>query len=119
MNTREESSGSFRPWGFFMFRQLVRDGRDANRLSRVVLLPTVVVLACMAGGPLWGASDPSETMKRRQQGILTGMPFMANVAPRTFVDDLGRKIYLAKVPKRIVSLAPSITEMLFAIGAGE
>ncbi|MYA29367.1 MAG: ABC transporter substrate-binding protein, partial [Nitrospira sp. SB0666_bin_27] len=58
-------------------------------------------------------------MKRRQQGILTGMPFMANVAPRTFVDDLGRKIYLAKVPKRIVSLAPSITEMLFAIGAGE
>ncbi|MYJ53498.1 MAG: ABC transporter substrate-binding protein [Nitrospira sp. SB0672_bin_25] len=102
-----------------MFRQLVRDGRDANRLSRVVLLPTVVVLACMAGGPLWGASDPSETMKRRQQGILTGMPFMANVAPRTFVDDLGRKIYLAKVPKRIVSLAPSITEMLFAIGAGE
>ena len=119
MNTREESSGSFRPWGFFMCRQFVRNGRDANRLSRVVPLLTVVLLACMAGGPLWGASDPSETMKRRQQGILTGMPFMANVAPRTFVDDLGRKIYLAKVPKRIVSLAPSITEMLFAIGAGE
>ncbi len=46
------------------------------------------------------------------------MPFMANVAPRTFVDDVGRKIYLAGIPKRIVSLAPSITEMLFAIGAG-
>ncbi len=55
-------------------------------------------------------------MKRRQQGILTGMPFMANVAPRTFVDDLGRKLYLAQPPKRIVSLAPSITEMLFALG---
>ncbi|HJU03681.1 MAG TPA: helical backbone metal receptor, partial [Nitrospiraceae bacterium] len=55
-------------------------------------------------------------MKRRQQGILTGMPFMANLAPRTFVDDLGRKIYLAKPPIRIVSLAPSVTEMLFAIG---
>ncbi len=53
--------------------------------------------------------------KRRQQGILTGMPFMANVAPRTFVDDLGRKIYLAKTPTRIVSLAPSITEILFAL----
>lgn len=46
------------------------------------------------------------------------MPFMANVAPRTFVDDVGRKIYLAKPPKRVVSLAPSITEILFAIGAG-
>ncbi|MCH7567019.1 MAG: cobalamin-binding protein [Nitrospirae bacterium] len=58
-------------------------------------------------------------MKRRQQGILTGMPFMANLAPRTFVDDLGRKIYLAKPPTRIVSLAPSITEILFAIGLDE
>lgn len=57
-----------------------------------------------------------ESMKRRQQGILTGMPFMANIAPRTFVDDLDRKLYLAKPPTRIVSLAPSITEILFAIG---
>ena len=58
-------------------------------------------------------------MKRRQQGILTGMPFMANVVPRTFVDDLGRKLYLAKVPNRLVSLAPSITETLYAIGLGD
>lgn len=58
-------------------------------------------------------------MKRRQQGILTGMPFMAHVSSRSFVDDAGRKIYLAKTPARIVSLAPSVTEMLFAIGAAE
>lgn len=57
-------------------------------------------------------------MKRRQQGILTGMPFMAHVSSRSFVDDTGRKIYLAKAPTRIVSLAPSVTEILFAIGAG-
>jgi len=44
------------------------------------------------------------------------MPFMANVAPRTFLDDTGRKLYLATPPKRIISLAPSITEILFAIG---
>ena len=58
----------------------------------------------------------SVTMKRRQQGILTGMPFMANITPRTFLDDAGRKLFLAKPPTRIVSLAPSITEMLFALG---
>ena len=58
-------------------------------------------------------------MTRRQQGILTGMPFMANVTPRTFVDDLGRKIFLAKAPKRVVSLAPSITEILYAIGLND
>lgn len=58
-------------------------------------------------------------MKRRQQGILTGMPFMANITPRTFVDDLGRKIYLAKAPTRVISLAPSITEILYAIGLND
>jgi iron complex transport system substrate-binding protein len=68
---------------------------------------------------LAGYADVASMKKRRQQGILTGMPFMANVAPRTFVDDLGRKIFLAKVPARIVSLAPSITETLYAIGLAE
>jgi iron complex transport system substrate-binding protein len=63
-------------------------------------------------------ADEAE-MTRRQQGILTGMPFMANVTPRTFVDDLGRKIFLAKEPKRVVSLAPSITEILYAIGLND
>lgn len=57
-------------------------------------------------------------MKRRQQGILTGMPFMAHVSSRSFIDDTGRRVYLANAPNRIISLAPSVTEMLFAIGAG-
>ncbi|TAL09022.1 MAG: cobalamin-binding protein [Nitrospirae bacterium] len=55
-------------------------------------------------------------MKRRQQGILTGMPFMANVSDKTFTDDLGRRVYLAKPARRVVSLAPSVTEILFAVG---
>jgi iron complex transport system substrate-binding protein len=67
------------------------------------------------------ARGEHETMAkpRRQQGILTGMPFMANVAQRTFVDDLGRKLYLAKPPARVVSMAPSVTESLYALGLGE
>lgn len=55
-------------------------------------------------------------MKRRQQGILTGMPFMANVSEKTFTDDVGRRVYLAKPARRVVSLAPSVTEILFAVG---
>jgi iron complex transport system substrate-binding protein len=58
----------------------------------------------------------NEAMKRRQQGIVTGMPFMANIASRTFLDDAGRRLYFASAPQRVVSLAPSITEMLFALG---
>jgi iron complex transport system substrate-binding protein len=57
-------------------------------------------------------------LKRRQPGILTGMPFMANVSSRTFVDDTGRKVFFANAPRRIVSLAPNITEMLFALDSG-
>lgn len=57
-------------------------------------------------------------MARRQQGILTGMPFMAHVSSRSFIDDAGRRIYFAQAPRRVISLAPSVTEMLFAIGAG-
>ena len=94
-----------------------RGAKERKRRARVGLVfLTIALLIVPAGDPPFGFSDPSTPMKRRQQGILTGMPFMANVAPRTFVDDLGRKLYLAEPPKRIVSLAPSITEILFAIG---
>jgi iron complex transport system substrate-binding protein len=55
-------------------------------------------------------------VKRRQQGILTGMPFMANVSEKTFTDDMGRRVYLANPARRVVSLAPSVTEILFAVG---
>jgi len=36
--------------------------------------------------------------------------------PGTFVDDLGRTVNIEKVPQRIISLAPSNTEILFALG---
>ncbi|MGQ0812245.1 MAG: ABC transporter substrate-binding protein [Nitrospiraceae bacterium] len=96
---------------------------SSRRTSLHVELLLLVAVSIGVGiGTVWGlADDQGEpgVMKRRQQGILTGMPFMANVATRTFVDDLGRKIYLAKAPTRIVSLAPSVTEILFAIDMGE
>ncbi len=38
--------------------------------------------------------------------------------PLALKDDLGREVKLAARPARIVSLAPSITEILFAVGAG-
>jgi len=47
----------------------------------------------------------------------------APIAPKagtlTFTDDLGNTIELAGYPQKIISLSPSTTEILFAIGAGE
>jgi len=37
----------------------------------------------------------------------------------TFVDDLGRQVTIERIPQRIVSLAPSNTEILFALGLGD
>ncbi len=83
----------------------------------VATLFVVCIVGAWSDGSVVQADEAE--MTRRQQGILTGMPFMANVTPRTFVDDLGRKIFLAKAPRRVVSLAPSITEILYAIGLND
>jgi len=40
-------------------------------------------------------------------------------ASQTVTDDLGRRVFLAHPPKHILSLAPSVTEILFAVGAGD
>lgn len=39
--------------------------------------------------------------------------------PLTITDDLGRQVTVKKTPQRIVSLAPSNTEILFALGLGD
>lgn len=40
-------------------------------------------------------------------------------APISIVDAIGRSVTFEKTPEKIVSLAPSITEMLFALGLGD
>ena len=138
MKKRVQSSRFMKPWGFFIlarfwgFQENVCGPRRGDvplspRESKRDLYLTVLrlfsgIVACFCFSSFFISytyAQENDLMKRRQQGILTGMPFMANIAPRTFVDDLDRKLYLAKPPKRIVSLAPSITEILFAIGAEE
>jgi len=49
----------------------------------------------------------------------TPVPPTATPAPLRFTDDLGNEVVLQTCPRRIISIAPSITESLFAIGAGK
>ncbi len=109
MKKRVQSSGSMQALGIFLLSRW-------NRYHVVAIAWLLVVLSVfLAQAAECGQGDDRE-MKRRHQGILTGMPFMAHVSSRSFVDDAGHRIYLAKPPARIVSLAPSITEMLFSLG---
>jgi iron complex transport system substrate-binding protein len=73
-------------------------------LAFLVLLPLVLVAAC-ASAPAAIAS-PSPT---------TGPAHY----PITVVDDRGKALTLSAAPSRIVSLAPSATEIVFALGAGD
>jgi iron complex transport system substrate-binding protein len=53
-----------------------------------------------------------------------GVALPTNIPPGTtfpvsMSDDLGRQVQVAKTPQRIVSLAPSNTEIVFALGLGD
>ncbi len=148
MKKRVQSSRLLKPWGFFILVRIWDGwgkgwgelrGADSHpsgfsfyekspvgereyfpiRIAGV-FLSSIIAFSIVASWPVAQVhSEDIDPMKRRRQGILTGMPFMSNLAPRTFVDDMGRKLYLAKPPRRIISLAPSVTEILFAIGLNE
>lgn len=55
-----------------------------------------------------------ETAQPEQDGSQQGTQY-----PVTVTDSLGNEVTIEKYPERIVSLSPSSTEILFAIGAGE
>lgn len=67
-----------------------------NLLFSICILAALLLSACAAAAPV---AEPTE-------------------APITLVDGLGRTVTLAAPAEKIVSLAPSNTEILFAIGAG-
>ncbi len=51
-------------------------------------------------------------------GPATTTPGRDDAARKTFIDDLGYKVAVTPSPQRIVSLAPSITEILFSLELG-
>jgi len=70
---------------------------------RILIALTLILTHALAAGCL----RPIEVVES-----LLGPPPL----PRTFVDDLGRTVTFEEVPQRIVSVAPSNTEILFALG---
>lgn len=81
---------------------------------KTLFLTLLLALSLTACGP---ASLPTELPApvSTEAPAATEAPVAAFL---TIVDDAGREITLAEAPQRIISLAPSNTEILFAIGAG-
>ncbi len=61
--------------------------------------------------------DPEEPVSAANQDPYPGPEEVE--WPLVITDDLGNTIELAEYPQKIVSLSPSMTEILFAIGAGD
>lgn len=81
--------------------------------------PTQAAAATAVGGAVAAAASPSPATPPAG----TPSPVPAAVAtpaafPMTITDDAGRKVTIQKQPERIASLAPSNTEILFALGLG-
>lgn len=86
--------------------------------------PTAVPATATVAPPTATAVPPTATTVPATATVAppkptaTAQPPSAAAYPLTLKDDLGREVKIAQQPKRIVSLAPSITEVLFAVGAG-
>ncbi len=85
--------------------------RRKTLLTTILTLVVIMLLAACAQAPAPAQPAP-----------VPATPTSAKPAtsfPLTITDNLGREVTLTAQPQRIVSLAPSNTEILFAVGAGD
>lgn len=69
-------------------------------------------------GPTTGAAQPPQVQAEPAPSAVEGAPAAPTTSAITLTDGLGRTVTLNQPAQRIVSMAPSNTEILFAIGAG-
>jgi iron complex transport system substrate-binding protein len=89
-------------------------------LRRIIFVILTLGLLLAACSP---AVTPQPTVVATEAPVLvepstTPIPVTPTTEPIVFTDGLGRSVTLAAPAQRIVSMAPSNTELLFAVGAG-
>lgn len=80
----------------------------------VLLILALLVGAC--GGTATQSPTGVPTVGAQPSGLASATPAPS---PITVLDDAGRDVTLAAPPNRIVSAAPSATELAFAVGLGD
>ena len=76
-------------------------------LFLLFLLSPSLAVGCSGGGTAGGPLGGTASEAKKSSGY-----------PLTIIDDVGREVTFDSRPKRVVSMAPSVTETLFAVGAG-
>lgn len=93
-----------------------------ERVSRGVLLTVVVAVLALAIGYSIGSQTGDKTGARTVVVTERLVEVVTTTVPESriaVIDALGREIVFDRPPTRVVSLAPSITETLFALGLGD
>lgn len=86
-------------------------------LTPLAIIGLVLTVACVGPPPPEEAAPPPPPPTEKElPPEPEPEPEEAPSFPLTIVDDLGRTVEIKKLPQRIVSLAPSNTEILFALG---
>jgi len=96
--------------------------KSLRRLFAILLLASVIGLtACNAATPVPTATPPAPTATLAPTATPTPLPPTAtpSLYPMTITDMAGREVTIAAEPQRIVSLSPSNTEILYALGLGD
>ena len=84
--------------------------------TRLLALLSILVLAAACSAPPAGTPGPSTPASSPPTASATEAPELPQY-PVTVTDDAGRELTLDAAPERIVSLAPSNTEIVCALGA--
>jgi iron complex transport system substrate-binding protein len=84
-------------------------GRRRPAASRLVAALVVLGLSACGGRAATRGASPSQTLHGS-----AGAPF-----PITLTDDDGARVTIPSPPKRIITFAPSNTEIVFALGLGD
>lgn len=93
-------------------------GDPRRRWSQIALCS--FLLTCCSIGCREGADEPARTVDSAfSDRVIAEGEISSDFSRITVTDRLDRRVSFDAPPQRIVSLTPSITEVLFAVGAGD
>jgi iron complex transport system substrate-binding protein len=97
-----------------------RNGRARGRLVPILAALTLALAACSTGTTTTPTIPPDATGSIQPPATATPAASASAAAfPVSLTDDEGTTVELAAEPAKIVSLTPSTTETLFALGVGD